>query len=79
MQGADTNVVAKINGMVGANSALAASVLPLIQGASALEQQELSKYGTLAGVQITEAILAADLSIVTSALTAVPATATATP
>lgn len=71
--GADINVVAKINGLIGGDAALEASILPLIQGASSLEQSLLAKYGSVVGVQITEAILRTDLNIVTAALAAVPA------
>lgn len=73
LQGADTNVVTQINGLIGGDAALQAAVLPLIQGASALEQSLLAKYGSVVGVQITEAILRTDLNIVTAALAAVPA------
>ena len=68
LNGVDTNVVTQINGLIGGDAALQASITPLIQGAAALEQQLLRKYGNVAGVQITEAILRADLNIVTAAL-----------
>ena len=73
LQGANTNVVSQINGLIGGNASLQASITPLIQGASSLEQQLLAKYGSIAGVQITQAILNADLNITTAALAAVPA------
>jgi hypothetical protein len=71
--GADTNVVAQINGLIGGDPALQASLVPLIQAASSLNQQMLAKYGTVNGVIISEAILKTDLLIVNSALAAVPA------
>jgi hypothetical protein len=73
INGANTNVVSEINRLVGGDTALQASILPLIQGASSLEQSLLAKYGSVAGVQITQAILTADLNIVNAALKAVPA------
>jgi hypothetical protein len=73
LNGSNTNVVAQINGLVGGDPALSASILPLIQGASALEQQLLVKYGTNNAVIIGKAVLAADLNITTAALAAVPA------
>jgi len=75
LNGANTNVVDQINGLVGGDAALQASILPLIQAASSLEQSLLAKYGTAVGVQISEAILRADLNVVTAALAAVPAPA----
>lgn len=74
LDGANTNVIADIDGLIGNNAALQASLQPLIKGASALEQSELVKYGTNNAVIISEAILQADLNIVNAALAAVPTT-----
>jgi hypothetical protein len=73
LNGADTNVVATIEGFVGNDPALDDQLTPLIQAASDLRGQLLAKYGDKAGVQISTAILKADLNIVTAALKAIPA------
>jgi hypothetical protein len=79
LNGADTNVTATITGLVGGDAALDASITPLIQGASALNQQLLAKYGDKNAVIIGLAILRSDLDIVNAALAAVPAPVTGNP
>lgn len=73
LHGADTNVVATVEGFLGKNQALDDQLTPLIQAASDLRGQLLLKYGSNNGVIIASAILQADLNILNAALAAVPA------
>lgn len=70
LHGADSNVVATIEGFLGQNPALDDQLQPLIKAASDLRGQLLAKYGDRAAVQITTAILQTDLNIVNVALAA---------
>ncbi|MDR3427838.1 hypothetical protein [Silvimonas sp.] len=76
LDGVNTNVVSDVDGLVGNNAALQASILPLITAAGTLEQQLLVKYGTNNAVIVTKAVLQADLNTVNAALAAVPASTT---
>lgn len=70
LNGADSNVVATVEGFLGKNQALDDQLTPLIKAASDLRGRLLAKYGDKAAVQITTAILRTDLSIVNAALAA---------
>jgi hypothetical protein len=70
----DTNVVAKVNGLVAANDpAVQAQILPLIQASKALQVRLLAKYGDKAAVIIIQGLLAKDLRVINAVLLAVPA------
>jgi hypothetical protein len=70
LHGADTNVVATVEGFLGKNQALDDQLTPLIKAASDLRAQLLLKYGSNNGVIIASAILQADLNILNAALAA---------